>query len=87
MDAKHYIIRLYIQHLHEDEGHGGLEHMKVTMQQEHWITHLTTTLTQIIYNCFIYNRQLPSQPKMSILPEFIFAKTPAAFEDIGIDYL
>ena len=25
VDAKHYIIRLYIQHIHEDEGHVGLE--------------------------------------------------------------
>ena len=62
--------------------------MRVILQQEHWMTHLTTTLKQIIYNCFICKRQrqLPSQPKMGNLPEFRFAKTPAAFEDIGMDY-
>ena len=89
VDSKHYIIRLYIQHIHEDEGHVGLvEHMRVKMQQEHRMTHLTTTLKQTIYNCFICKRQrqLASQPKMGNLPEFRFAKTPAAFEDIGIDY-
>ena len=86
--AKHYIIRLYIQHIHEDEGHVGLEHMRVKLQQEHWMTHLTTTLKQIIYICFICkrHRQLPNQTKMGNLPEFRFAKTPAAFEDIGLDY-
>ena len=88
VDAKHYIIRLYIQHIHEDEGHVGLEHMRVILQQEHWMTHLTITLKQIIYNCLICKRQrqLLSQPKMGNLPEFRFAKTPAAFEDIGMDY-
>ena len=85
MDAKHFIIRLHIQHIHED-GHVGPEHMRVVLQQEHWITHLTTTLRQIIYNCFICKRQLPSQPKVGILPAFKFARTPAAFEDIGFDY-
>ena len=87
MDAKHYIIRLYIQHIHGDDGHVGLERI-VILQQEHWMTHLTTTLKQLIYNCFICKRQrqLPSQAKMGNLPEFRFAKTPAAFEDIGIDY-
>ena len=30
VSAKHYIIRLYIHHIHEDEGHVGLEHMRVT---------------------------------------------------------
>ena len=34
VDAKHYIIRLYIQHIHEDEVHVGLEHMRVILQQE-----------------------------------------------------
>ena len=50
--------------------------------------HLTTTLKQIIYNCFICKRQrqLPNQPNSLVNPEFRFAKTPAAFEDIGIDY-
>ena len=48
VDAKNYIIRLYIQHIHEDEGLVGLEHMRVILQQEHWMTHLTTTLKQII---------------------------------------
>ena len=88
MYAKLYIIRLYIQHIHEDEGHVGLEDMRVILQQEHWMTHLTTTLKQIIYNCFICKRQrqLPSQPKMGNLPKFRFAKTPAAFEDIRMDY-
>ena len=49
---------------------------------------MTTTLKQTIYNCFICKRQrqLPSQPKMGNLPEFRSAKTPAAFEDIGMDY-
>ena len=37
VDAKHYIIRLYKQHIHEDEGHVGLEHMRVILQQEHWM--------------------------------------------------
>ena len=88
VDAKHYIIRLYIQHIHEDEGHVGLEHIRKILQQEHWMTHLTTTLKQRIYNCFICKRQrqLPSQPKVGNLPEVRFAKTPAAFEDIGLDY-
>ena len=53
VDAKHYIIRLYIQNIHEDEGHVGLEHMRKIPQQEQWLTHLTTTLKQIIYNCVI----------------------------------
>ena len=75
VDAKHYIIRLYIQHIHENERHVGLEHMRVILQQEHWMTHLTTTLKQIIHNCFICKRQrqLPSQPKMGNLPEFRFS--------------
>ena len=62
--------------------------MRVILQQEHWMTHFTTTLKQIIYNCFICKRQrqLPSQPKMGNLPDIRFAKTPAAFEDIGLDY-
>ena len=49
---------------------------------------MTTTLKQIIYICFICKRQrqLPVQPKMGILPEFKFAKTPAAFADIGMDW-
>ena len=62
--------------------------MRVILQQEHWMTHSTTTLKQIIYNCFICKRQrqLPSQPKMSNLPEFRFEKISATFEDIGLDY-
>ena len=86
VDVKHYNIQIYIQHIHEDEGHVGLEHMRIILQQEHWMNHLTTTLNQIIYNRFIYKRQwqLPTQPKLGNLPEFRFAKTP--FEDIGMDY-
>ena len=62
--------------------------MRVILQQKHWMTHLTTILKQKFYNCFICKRQrqLPSQPKMCNLPVFSFAKTPAALEDIGIDY-
>ena len=89
VDAKHYLILLYIQHMHEAEGHVGLQQKRVKLYQEHWITHLTTTLKRIIHICFICKRrqrQLPSQPKMCNLPEFRFAKTLAAFEDIGIDY-
>ena len=62
--------------------------MRLLLQEEIWTTHLTITLTQIVYNCFICKRkrQFSSQPKLGNLSAFRFEKTPAAFENIGIDY-
>ena len=62
--------------------------MDVILQQEHWMTHATTTLEQIVNNCIIFKpqRQFLNQPKMGNLSDIRFAKTPPAFEDIGIDY-
>ena len=58
MDAKHYIIRLYIAHINvTDEGLFGLERMRLILQQ-HWMTHLTTTLKQIILQLF--HLQMPT---------------------------
>ena len=53
MDVKHYIIRLYIQHIQEDEGHVGLKRMGVILQQEHWMTdfdnHTQTSNLQLFH--------------------------------------
>ena len=57
LDARHPIVHLFIKHLHEKQGHIGVEHLRSTLQQQFWIFKATVVLKKITFNCHTCRQQ------------------------------
>ena len=87
LDARHPIVRLFLEHQHARLKHVGVEQMRNQLQQNYWIVGLRTALRSVVHRCFDCRRQraLNSQPKMADLPASRFSATPVAFQTVGVD--
>ena len=70
LNAKHPVVQLLLERAHRVNLHEGIEYVRNTLQQEHWIIGLRNTLRKFKLRCIkCRNRNAnPIQPPMADLP-------------------
>ena len=90
LDAENPSIDLYLKHVHDTNGHCGLEFSRALIQQQFWILKARKVLRRIIRHCITCRRQQKDviQPILADLPK---EKLPSTinypFRTTGIDYM
>ena len=90
LDAENPSIDLYLKHVHDTNGHCGLEFSRALIQQQFWILRARKVLRRIIRHCITCRRQQQGviQPIMADLPKERLPSTiNYPFRTTGIDYM
>ena len=83
-----YVIRLYIQHVHEHNHHSGVNQTLAMLRQQLWIPQARPVIKHVLANCYICKRltgHLLLQPGPPVLPKERVTFT-RPFKDVGVDY-
>ena len=88
LDAKQRPVELFLQHLHSENGHCGLEHLRSVLHSEYWVLNSRNAIRKVVKTCYDCRRQKAAglQPEMSDLPTFRFPDDkPFPFQQVGLD--
>nr|XP_054607751.1 uncharacterized protein LOC129167238 [Nothobranchius furzeri] len=83
-----HVSKLILQHIHQQLGHAGRNHMLSALRKRYWITSANSACRKIISECVICKRQRaqPSWQKMSDMPEERISPDLPPFTNVGVDY-
>ena len=89
LDARHPLVRLLLQHLHERHCHHGVEYLKALTQQNFTILKLRTTLSSIQLKCVTCLKRKTENvtPIMVDVPRERLAFRSPPFSNTRIDYI
>ena len=90
LDAENPSIDLYLKHVHDTNGHCGLEFSRAPIQQQFWVLKARKVLRRIIRYRITCRRQQQDviQPVMADLPtERLPSTINYFFRNTGIDYM
>ena len=88
LDAKQRPVELFLQHLHRENGHCGLEHLRSVLHSEYWVLNSQNAIRKVVETCYDCRRQKAAglQPEMSDLPTFRFPEDkPFPFQQVVLD--
>ena len=70
LPGNHYAVKIYLQQMHLEHHHQGVEYLKSVVQQEYWITRLRSSLRRIKQKCLHCKKKFAAvlQPPMADLP-------------------
>ena len=88
LDSRHPAVRLFLEHLHENHYHQGVEYLRALIQQKFAIVKLRTTLRTIQIRCVTCCKRKAETltPIMADLPKGRLAFTSRPFTNTGLDY-
>ena len=84
----HHVVKLLVQHLHEENHHCGREQLMSTVREKFWIINGRAVIRDVINNCLICKRRRikPQTHLMAELPAERTSFDEAAFTFTGVDY-
>ena len=88
LDGRHPVVRLFLEHLHKEHCHQGVEYLRALIQQRFAIVKLRTVLRSIQSKCITCRKrraETPS-PMMADLPRERLAFGSPPFTNTGVDY-
>lgn len=87
LPRKHWIVTLFLQHVHEKYEHIHLEYQLAYTRSLYWVPQVRVELQSIQDNCnlCIFKKAKAHSPKMAPLPEFRTNPSHLAFETTGLD--
>ena len=87
-DSRHPLVRLFLENLHSNQCHQGVEYSSALIQQEYAIVKLRTTLRSIVSRCIICRKRKAETlaPMMSDLPRERLVYKEPPFSNTGVDY-
>jgi hypothetical protein len=85
---QHHVTCLLIQHVHEREGHTGVQQTLNTLRQNYWIIKGASVVKRVLRKCLICQRLHagPGKQLMASLPSCRVTPGNYAFESTGVDY-
>ena len=88
LDSRHPKVRLFLENLHSNQCHQGVEYLRELIQQEYAIVKLKPTLRSIVSRCIICRKRKAKTlaPMMSDLPRERLAYKDPPFSNTEIDY-
>ena len=88
LDSRHPRVRLFLENLHNNQCHQGVEYLRALIQQEYAIVKSRTTLRSIVSRCIICHK-LKAETLAPLMFKFqrkrLAYKEPP-FSNTGIDY-
>ncbi|XP_041974007.1 uncharacterized protein LOC121729533 [Aricia agestis] len=88
MDGSHRYTKLYIQQIHEEMHHGGVEATVNEIRQRFWVTRIRPTVKGVIRACLAcrIRRAKPTCPATGDLPVARLAHHARPYTFTGLDY-
>ncbi|CAM4597167.1 unnamed protein product [Leuciscus chuanchicus] len=83
-----HISDLILQHIHQEVGHGGRNHMLSRLRQRYWIPGVSGSIRRILARCVVCRRLhgAAGQQQMADLPEDRVSSEEPPFSHVGVDY-
>ncbi|GBP62950.1 hypothetical protein EVAR_95905_1 [Eumeta japonica] len=88
VDGHHPYVRLYVQAVHEQLHHAGVEATTNEVRQRLWVLRMRPTIRTVIKNCLRcrIRRATPGEPPTGNLPAARLAHHQRPFSYVGLDY-
>lgn len=82
------ICSLIIEHIHQDTGHSGRNHILAKLRQKYWLPQANSAVRRTIHACFVCRRlhAKTGVQKMADLPEDRLLPDKPPFTNTGVDY-
>ena len=88
LDGNHYVTKLYIDYVHRQLHHAGVEATINECRQQYWIVRLRPVTRMIIHRCLacLIKKTTPSEPPTGDHPKTRLAHHCRPYTYTGIDY-
>ncbi|KAG1936405.1 hypothetical protein F2P79_018737 [Pimephales promelas] len=83
-----HISNIILQHIHQEVGHSGRNHMLACLRQRYWIPGASVAIRKILSKCIVCRRlhAAPGQQQMADLPQDRVSSDEPPFTRVGVDY-
>ena len=83
-----HISDIILQHIHQEVGHGGRNHMLSRLRQRYWIPGASVAIRKVLSKCIICRRlhAAPGHQQMADLPKDRVSPDEPPFTRVGVDY-
>ncbi|XP_061159982.1 uncharacterized protein LOC133170834 [Syngnathus typhle] len=88
LPKRHHVSELLLQHIHQQVGHCGRNHILASLRQKYWIPCANSLAREIVNNCVPCRRNFAraGEQKMADLPIDRLTPDLPPFSHVGVDY-
>ena len=88
LSSQHPVVKLFLNKVHVDNFHEGIEFLRSIVQQRYWVVGLRSELRRIKLNCLLCKKRSPSfvEPQMADLPNERLGFNQPPFAFTGLDF-
>ena len=88
LPKNHLVTEAIIRHVHQIEGHAGVNQSLVTLRDKYWVINGGATVKAVLRRCLICRRlnATATRQRMAVLPESRVMDGWYPFQNVGLDY-